>query len=708
MSVPANSSETTPVANPAREDALEALECVELLAWLASYATTVGGKALMQSLIQEQGSEVVELRRLAGADAMQALAAEEAPSLARCADMVRLLTVARQGKLDGLEFLAIAETLDRLQDLRLWASRHPQYAQLCAIIEAMPSLQPLRERIRQVLDARGQVQDEAHPDLPALRAQIRQLTKGRNQKLEAIAESMFQRGLLRQRQPVKRGDRLLLAVRATSLHRQSGVIHDRSQSGDTLFVEPGAVLELSNRIAEAEFREQRLVDQVLSALCVEVLRAEGPLQEVEQGLSRIDCALAAARWSHEVGARYPEVEAEAPALRLFAARHPLLVRQLGSAVVPLQLQLGQSFDLLVVTGPNTGGKTLVLKTVGLLVWMSQQGLPVTVAAGTVIPPLQAVLADIGDAQSLQSSLSTFSGHLQRIQRILQAAGPGVLVLLDELGTGTDPEEGAALGQAVLETLQDRGAWVLASTHLGSLKVFSLNRPRAENASMEFDPLSLEPKYRLLVGVPGASHAVEVAERLGLATELLERARQLVVRGDGTEQLLADVGRVRREAEILREAAGVEEQRVLQRARQLAMEESASQQRQRLREQESETAFRSLVRRLQDLFQRLQGELLPRLARGERAQLEAFLQAGQKLLDEDPLNQRWRTFVRSLKKGSVVYVPQFQERLPVLKVDRKRGRVTVRHGDLEIALPFQELTWVIPPAREEVEKDSHRR
>lgn len=697
MSSEAPSSETL---DPAVADALDALECAEVLAWIAESAATVGGKRAIQDLLLEQDAALGSARRPRGVEALTAAHAEETPSLARCADVVGLAGAARQRVLDGLELIGVAETVERIAELRLWAERHPQYPELGAVILEAPFLDPLRARIRTAIDARGKVHDEADPGLPEVRRQIRKLDKKRGQRLEEIAEGLFQKGMLRQRQPVKRGERLLLAVRATQVNRQNGVIHDRSQSGDTLFVEPTAILELSNRIAEAQFRERRIVDQVLRDLCVDVLRAEPELERVQYALSQVDLALASATWAGTVGAEFATEVAAERGLRLFEARHPLLVRQMGQeGVVPLNLQLGNPFDLLVVTGPNTGGKTLVLKTVGLLAWLANRGLPIPAATGSEMPAFRAILADIGDAQSLESSLSTFSGHLQRTQRILAEAGPGVLVLLDELGTGTDPEEGAALGQAVLESLQDRGAWTLASTHLGSLKIFSLDRPRAENASMEFDPMSLAPKYRLLVGVPGASHAVEVAERLGLEEALLERARQLVMRGDGTEQLLADVGRVRREAEILRESAGEEELRVLERSRQLASEEAASKERQRLREGEAEQYFHEHAGRLQKLLLRMDQELAARLGSQERKQLQLLLQEGAALITEDPLNRRWAEFLRGLKKGALVYVPKLQERVVILKVDRKRERVTVRHGAMEVALPYRELTWVAPPPGE---------
>jgi len=682
-------------------DTLEALECEQVLDWIAEFAVTSGGRQLLGSIATESDPDLAADRRQRGVEALQAHKAEQSPSLARCTDVVSLAASARNRVLEGLELLSVAETLERIAELRRWAELYPDFSALGTTISQAPHLPELRTQIRTAIDARGEVKDEAHQELSKARSQVRKLEKQRRERLENIAEGMFQKGMLRQRQPVKRGDRLLLAVRAMQSSRRAGVVHDRSQSGDTLFVEPSAILELSNLVTEARFRVRRLIDQVLGELVVGVLRAEPLLAEAQARLAEVDVALAAARWAHDVEGGYAAVVSQDRGLRLVNARHPLLLRTMPSAeVVPLTMQLGTGFDLLVVTGPNTGGKTLVLKTVGLSAWLANRGLPVAADEGCEIPDFSAVLADVGDAQSLQSSLSTFSGHLTRIRRILKAARPGALVLLDELGTGTDPEEGAALGQAVLEQLLNSGAWTIANTHLGQLKLFSLDVQRAENASMEFDPLTLAPLFRLLVGVPGASHAVEVAERLGLEEELLERARELSSRGSGTEQLLADVGRVRREAEILREAASSEELRIQQRSRDLAGEEAASNARRRLREGEAEQQFREHYRDILNLLEGGGESLLGRLPTTERGVVDGFIQQLRALLHDDVLNQRWLAFTKSLKKGDRVYVPRLRERLLVLKVERKRERVKVRHGSMEVILPFRELTWVEPPTGEQ--------
>ncbi|MCP4861500.1 MAG: hypothetical protein GY902_09695 [Planctomycetes bacterium] len=679
------------------EDTLEALECDQVLLWMAEKAVTSAGRDLLASLATEHGSEGIAARRQRGVEALKAQQMEKAPSLARCTDLRALTTSARNRVLEGMELIAVAETLERVAELRRWADANPQFEALGETIAAASYMPELISLIRTAIDARGNIKDEAHPGLPKARSLIRKLEKQRSEKLEQIAEGMFAKGMLRQRQPVARGERLLLAVRAMQSSRRAGVVHDRSQSGDTLFVEPNAILELSNRVTEARFAERRLVEQILRELSIAVLRAEPRLQEIQDRLAEVDLAMASGLWATEVEGSYADAVAQTRGMRLVDARHPLLLRTMApSEVVPLTMQLGTGFDLLVVTGPNTGGKTLVLKTVGLSAWLANRGLPIAAADGCEIPDFAAVLADVGDAQSLQSSLSTFSGHLTRIRRILAAAKPGALVLLDELGTGTDPEEGAALGQAVLEQLLASGAWTIANTHLGQLKLFSLDVARAENASMEFDPLTLAPQFRLLIGVPGASHAVEVAERLGLEEEILERARQLSSRGTGTEQLLADVGRVRREAEILRESASSEELKIQQRSRKLASEEAASDERRRLREGEAEELYRQHYRDIHDLLEADGESLRGGLPAAERKDVDAFLVKLRGMLDEDKLNQRWASFVKGLKKGDRVYVPRFRERLLVIRVERKRERVKVRHGSMEVELPYRELTWVEPP------------
>ncbi len=683
-----------PSADAFPETTLVSLELPTLLAELAGHCTTAGGARALRALRPGGGDEQVAARRLRGVEALAAVQAEQAPGLGGCADLPHVLEDAGKRILEGPELSLVIGSLDRLIELRRWADSRPAYPSLRQWIHEAPTLTPLAAELRKSIDPRGQIRDEADPALPRLRQLIQQIGKERGRRIDEIAQRLHQRGVLRQPQPVARGDRLLLAVRSGHAGRTSGAVHDRSQSGDTLYVEPTAVLELSNRLVEARSRERSVVEQVLRRCTRAVLAEAEALRATADRLDGVDIALAAAHWAIERRAHYAETDAAG--LRLVEARHPLLVAQMGHAqVVPVDLELGEDHDLMVVTGPNTGGKTMVLCTVGLLTALANCGLPLTAAAGSCVPLLAGLDADIGDPQSREDSLSTFSGHLARILRILGNAGPGRLVLLDELGTGTDPEEGAALGQAVLEELLARGAWVIANTHLGALKLFSLDRPRAENASMEFDPESLEPRFRLLFGVPGASHAVEVAERLGLPENILVRARELATRDDRTEQLLADVGRVRREAERLRERAGAQDRASQERVRELEAQERSSRIRRGLREKEAEQAYLQQMRTLGKVLDDAGEALIARLRGTDKERATLLITELRHRLGSHALQERWNEFIRKLKKGDHVWVPELRERLQVLKVDRKRERVKLRHGAMEMELPLREITWAAP-------------
>ncbi|MCH2101070.1 MAG: hypothetical protein MK209_04030 [Planctomycetes bacterium] len=679
----------------------ETLQCLELekvLELLARRASSPVGSRMLREAGPGLEAAEREERRARGMEGLSAVRAERAPGISGMGDLDEILNAAQRRILEGEELLAIADALDLIRTLALWSVQYPDYVALRRCLGAAPLERELRESLRAALGRRGEILDEAHPRLGKTRQQVRQLLDQRARKMEEIAEGLQKRGVLRQRQPVQRGDRLLLAVKATDSGRARGVVHDRSQSGDTLFIEPGPVLELSNKLTEVRALERRLVQEVLTELTRQTLLASPALAEAELRLGQADVAFTAGRWACEMRAEYPTMDG--PVLELRQVRHPLLQEQLNEEeLVPLTLELGCEFELLVVTGPNTGGKTVVLKTVGVSCALALCGLPILADLGSNVPLLPGIHADIGDAQSLESSLSTFSGHLSRTLEILDSVRPGSLVLLDELGTGTDPEEGAAIGQAVLEHLLRAGALTIANTHLGQLKLFSTGVERAENASMEFDPTTLAPQYRLLVGVPGASHAVEVAERLGLPGEILERARGLAEREGGAERLIADVGRVRRDAELLRERARDLEAEARATKHRISQDEEVTKHRVKLREAEAEEAFIEHTRRMSELRAQWLDPVVNRLKGGDQDALRGYLEALRGELDGCTLGERWLAFVQGLRKGDVVYVPKFRDRLQVLKIHKNRETAKLRHGNLEVELDFRDLTWVEPPPGE---------
>lgn len=677
-------------------DALDALELNAVLAWIAEHAFTPGGKRLVVAAHPSLDANERRARCLRGMEALAEVEAENAPGISGAGDLAQVVDFAAKRLLEGDELLIVADFLDIQRHLHQWLLQNPTCPALRNCMEQAPDCQPLRHKLRAAIGRRGEILDEAHPELGRARRKVGELQKQRSQRMDEIAARLHKAGVLRQRLPVQRADRLLLAVKATHAGRSRGVVHDRSQSGDTLFIEPGEVLELSNRMVEAASNVRRIEEQVLTKLTRAVLEKREQLAWIEAAISLLDLAFAGARWAVEVEGSFATDAADGLTLR--QARHPLLLRQMGAeAVEELNLGLGRDYDLLVVTGPNTGGKTVVLKTVGLLAALAMCGLPVSAGDGCNVPQLQGIHADIGDQQSIESSLSTFSGHLQRTLQILKHAGPRSLVLLDELGTGTDPEEGAAIGQAVLEELLRRRCMTIANTHLGSLKIFSTDVPGAENASMEFDPQTLSPRYRLLVGVPGASHAVEVAERLGLPSALVSRARHLTQRdGGGAEKLLADVGRVRRDAELLRESAEEMQAEARQVRDQVEQEQEDAARLAKVRQGEAEEAFLEHRRRMLAL---VMDQGLPLVQRSSGPLVEdwqKFLHQIGVELDQCDLGQRWQEFVGALKKGDMVYVPKFRERLKVLKIQRKREMVKVQFGNIEVELPLREVSWVEPP------------
>ncbi len=441
----------------------------------------------------------------------------------------------RGGRLDAGQFAAIAQTLEagsRLRDV-LADDRRALLHELARSLHPLPGLRSTLERS---FDPAGELLDTASPRLGALRRATRQAYERLRTRLEQLVHSSDVGGALQDPIVTLRNGRYVVPVRADARSRVKGIVHDASGSGQTLFVEPLVAVELGNAWREAQLAEAAEVERILDELSALVGSQAGPLGETLDALARFDFWSAKARLAEELDA----VRAE-PATRteivLKGARHP----GLSGRVVPIDVELGTEFRALVVTGPNTGGKTVTLRTIGLLVLMHQAGLHVPADPGSRLPVLADVFADIGDEQSVAQSLSTFSGHLRSIVRITAAAGPATLVLLDELGAGTDPTEGSALAQALLDHFLRTGALVAATTHYAELKVYAHTTPDVRNASVEFDLETLSPTYHLRIGLPGGSQAFAIAERLGLPGAIVADARSRLSEGQQAfEETLASI------------------------------------------------------------------------------------------------------------------------------------------------------------------------
>jgi len=424
---------------------------------------------------------------------------------------------ARGGRLDPGQFLELAETLDATSRLAtsLADERRPLLRELGRELHALPAL---RSTLARSFDPVGELLDTASPRLGGLRAAVRVAYDRLRRRLDSLVGAELGSAL---QEPIVtlRNGRYVVPVKAEARSRVKGIVHDASGSGQTLFIEPLVAVELGNAWREAQVAEQEEIARILDELSALVAANAAPLRESLDALSRFDLWVAKASLAADMDGVRAET-ADRPEVALLSARHPGLVGR----VVPIDIRLGDGYTALVVTGPNTGGKTVTLRTLGLLSLMHQAGLHIPAAAGSRLPIWRDVFADIGDEQSIAQSLSTFSGHLRSIIRIVAAAGPGTLVLLDELGAGTDPTEGSALAQALLDHFIRAGALVAATTHYAELKAYAHTTPGVRNAAVEFDLETLSPTYHLSIGLPGGSQAFAIAERLGLPDAIVADAR----------------------------------------------------------------------------------------------------------------------------------------------------------------------------------------
>jgi DNA mismatch repair protein MutS2 len=490
-------------------------------------------------------------------------------------DIAQLVLRARRGgRLASSELLEILDTLvagGRLSDA-LSGERRPLLHELGRQIRPLPVV---RGRLEQSVDPAGELLDSASPALGALRRATRVAYERLRSRLETLVHQSDISGALQEPIVTLRNGRYVVPVRSDARGRVKGIVHDQSGSGQTLFIEPLVVVELGNAWREAQLKAQAEEERILDELSALVASQADPLDETLDAMAMFDFWLARARLSAELDGSRAETSRK-DEVELLSARHP----GLRGRVVPIDIRLGIEFRALVITGPNTGGKTVALRTLGLLALMHQSGLHVPAAPGSRLPIFDDVFADIGDEQSIAQSLSTFSGHLRSIVRIVEHAGPRCLVLLDELGAGTDPTEGSALAQALIDHFIAAGALVAATTHYAELKAYAHNTAAAENASVEFDIETLSPTYRLQIGLPGTSQAFAIAERLGLPVGLVNEARSRLGRAEAEfERTLASIKAAQQITEEARARATDAEERA-RAARREAEEERRSARRER--------------------------------------------------------------------------------------------------------------------------------
>jgi DNA mismatch repair protein MutS2 len=462
-------------------------------------------------------------------EARLALGAEGAPPLDGIPDIRPTLdrALTEGSVLEGLELVQLIPALDAGPRVQAWGRAiRPVAGTVAALGDGVPRLTDLRDALRPALEDDGTLTDRASPRLRQLRQQIRDRRRRLVADLERMLAAEGDR-VFADRFVTLRHGRYVLPVRAEARARVRGIVHDRSQSGQTIFVEPEALVEANNDLVQVQREEEQEVARVLAELS-DAVRARAPeLERLVAALGELDWLFARAQLAERMQAAAPAID-DAGSVTLRAARHPLLLAQAWRdpqrSVVPVDVELSPDRPLLLITGPNAGGKTIALKTLALCALMAQVGCHVPAAEGSRLPVFTRLHAIIGDDQSVAENLSTFSAFVKQIRAVLAEADRHSLVLIDELGAGTDPDEGAALARAILETLADQGALVVATTHLEPLRTFAATEPRARNASVEFDTRTLAPTFRLRYDIPGQSYALAIAGRLGLAPEIITRAQ----------------------------------------------------------------------------------------------------------------------------------------------------------------------------------------
>ena len=610
------------------------------------------------------------------------------------------------GLLRGEELFLVRELLRAARYDRTEMGRHEEIPLLTSVSENIPELSDLERAISGAISPAGEVLDNASPVLHNLRREARNAQNRLNEIMERNLRRLQRAELVQEPLITQRNGRMVLLIKAEMRYRVPGIVHDVSDSGATVFVEPMPAIDMGNRWREARLAEEREVERILRQLSGMVgLSGEDLLLTLDL-MARLDLDIAKARHSAAINAVAPWVSDQEVAdrhLKLVRARHPLLT----GAVVPVSVDLDREQGVMLITGPNAGGKTVTLKTVGLLAIMAQAGLHVP-AEEAHFPRFDGVYADIGDQQSIQQSMSTFSSHIANLKGIMSRATAHSLVLVDELGTSTDPEEGSALASAVLRYFQKIGSFVVGTTHHRGVSRFVQDQPGMVNASVDLDPTTLEPTYHVTLGLPGRSYALTIAARLGVPQEVIDDARSGISPVEqATEGLLQELQQERRVVEELREEAETARSEAVRQQRELDVQLA-----------DVEAAKANLVEESRQELQRRISGILDRLGRAERSleaydlrqDAEARVRAETESVQEIPARREdvreaqrqvesavWspievdRTpWQQILKEGDRVYIRGIAQPVEVIAVADSQDRVEVLLGTMRAKIPVYQL------------------
>ena len=532
---------------------LKVLEFHKIIEKLISFAVSAPGKELAAALAPFNDMNKIKSALKETDDSAAFIARRGSPPMSDIADIrPSIKRIEIGGALGFSELLNVCGVLRlcrRLKEYGSIAEDTDDTGVVSSMIQALYSNKRLEEHISNCILSEDEMADDASPELYSIRRQIRDRQNSIKDKLNDLIRSPVYSKYMQDTVVTLRGDRYVIPVKIEYKQHFPGIVHDTSASGQTLFIEPMAVVEANNKIRELHGKEQEEIERVLYMLTAEVDEVKTELMQDQSIVTDLDFIFAKGKLSLEMRAVSPFLNDEHK-IKIINGRHPLISKD---KVVPINFWIGDGFDSLIITGPNTGGKTVTLKTVGLFTLMTQAGLHIPADEGTKMSMFKTVYADIGDEQSIEQSLSTFSSHMKNIVDILQETDENSLVLFDELGAGTDPTEGAALAMSILERLHNKGCTSIATTHYSELKVYAISTPGFENACCEFNVNTLMPTYKLLIGVPGKSNAFAISEKLGLENGIISRAKEFLTAEDlKFEDLLMDIEKNREESERERE------------------------------------------------------------------------------------------------------------------------------------------------------------
>jgi len=693
----------------------KSLELDKILSMLANETTCADAAELAVAI--EPDTELKHVARLLQEtdDAFVLMAKFGAPSFYGMTNVTNALRRAQAGGVLNLtELLAVAATLRAIRSVSDWRKKSESIP--TALDWRFETLQPnkfIEERISMTIISEEEVSDNASVALASIRRKIRNASLRVREQLDKLIRSQTYQKYLQEAIVTQRGGRYVVPVKAEFRNEVKGLVHDSSGSGATVFIEPIGVVEANNEIRVLRAEEAEEIDRILTELSREVGEFADGIVASYRAAVELNLIFAKGQLAYKMKGVVPKLN-DTGRVNIKAARHPLIDK---TKVVPTDLMLGHEFDALIVTGPNTGGKTVSLKTAGLLTLMAMCGLMIPAGEGSEISVFRHVLADIGDEQSIEQSLSTFSAHMTNIIRILDEADDSSLILIDELGAGTDPVEGAALAISIIEAMRQKGAKLMATTHYAELKAYALQTDGVENGCCEFDVATLRPTYRLLIGVPGKSNAFAISKRLGMPEDIVERAKTLVSQEStmfeevvtrledsrrrmederrDAEQYRIDAEKRIKEAEALRERAEKDAKNEIERA-----QREAAQIVQKTRHQ---------AQGLMDELEKMRREKMAELSAEQKARLKAGIRDLEKASDpvhEARSNEEY-VLPRPLKVGDNVLIYDIDKTATVLELPKSGDMVLVQAGIIKTRVPLKNLRLTDRREKEKKKLGGHR-